>query len=130
MHGAPGQGAGPAKLIINTCRPGTLTRQEHATLRLMWASGLHEWSYNVVPSRRLHCCEYGHSSAYETNPARTGFIRMYSHFSERLSSFRRTWSKNPDCHLNSRFETMALNAFTHDPAVVSDVAEMVTIKWA
>ncbi|MCK4563745.1 MAG: hypothetical protein KAU94_03610 [Verrucomicrobia bacterium] len=47
-------------------------------------------------------------------------MRMYSHFSERLSLLRKRWSKNPDCHLKRRRPTSALNALTHSPIVVSD----------
>ncbi len=58
---------------------------------------------SVRPTRVLHfpavCSSQSHlySSGFFTSPRRTGFWRMYSSFSSKLSCERRTWSNDSSC---------------------------------
>src|SRR5438105_10531315 len=56
--------------------------------------------YNSNPIR------YGQSDQCETNPARTGFSRVYSHFSSADSSSRNRRSKQTGCHCQSAFSAL------------------------
>ena len=70
--------------------------------------------YNSNPIR------YGQSDQCETNPARTGFSLMYSHFSSADSSCRSKRSKQPGCHCQSALRCFRIARFIaadSDPTV-------------